>query len=188
MSNKSNRRQTVFIKKAFQSRLISKVFMLILLSGLCSSMLVYWFTAGDLIAVSQSAHENIQFAIDRLLLSIVIANVVAFLVAGVTTVVMVLYVSHKIAGPLHRFERICDEIGNDQLDTVTLLRKDDQLQDMGQAFSVMVDKLSERKAQRQYLAVQLDEQIELFQNDSTLTQSQQESIAQMRVILSQLSS
>lgn len=185
MSNKPNIRRTVFIKKAFQGRFILNVFLLILLSGLCSATLIYWLASGDLLAQSQTAHENIKTALDNLGFSIAIANLAALLVAGIMTIAMVLYASHKIAGPLYRFEKICEQIGEGNLDTVTSLREGDQLQDMGRAFANMVNKLRNRKTQRQELTAQLTTHLDQLQQEQALNTTQQEHIERIRQILAQ---
>jgi nitrate/nitrite-specific signal transduction histidine kinase len=186
MSNNANIRRTVFIKKAFQGRFILNMFLLILLSGLCSAALIYWLTGGDLLAQSLTAHESIKTALDHLGFSIVIANLAALLVAGVTTITMVLYASHKIAGPLYRFEKICEQIGEGNLDTVTTLREGDQLQDMGRAFHDMVGKLRNRKTQRLELIAEATDRLDRLPQDQTLSAAQLEHIARIRQIPARL--
>ena len=53
--------------------------------------------------------------------------------------------SHIIAGPLYRFEKLCEQVGNDDLDIITAIREKDQLHDLAKAFMVMINKLSARK-------------------------------------------
>lgn len=48
------------------------------------------------------------------------------------TIIVVLYISHEIAGPLYRFESLCHQVGEGNLDTITYLRKKDQLQELAQ--------------------------------------------------------
>jgi methyl-accepting chemotaxis protein len=185
MTNKANIRRTVFIKKAFQGRFILNVFLVILLTGLCSALMIYWITSGDLTAQTQTAHENIETALDHLGFSIAIANLVALLIAGIITIAMVLYASHKIAGPLYRFEKICEQIGNGNLNTVTALREGDQLQDMGKAFADMADKLRKRRDRRVELTAQLAGLLEQLEQDPALSPTQLEHIEQMRQLLIQ---
>jgi methyl-accepting chemotaxis protein len=186
MSNNANIRRTVFIKKAFQGRFILNMFLLILLSGLCSAALIYWLTGGDLAAKSLTAHGNIKTALDNLGFSIAIANLAALLVAGITTITMVLYASHKIAGPLYRFEKICEQIGEGNLDTATALREGDQLQDMGKAFADMADKLRQRKTQRLELIAEATKRLDRIPQEQPLSPAQSEHIAQIRQILARL--
>lgn len=188
MNNTDSKRSRIFIKKDFQGRFILGAFALILLSGLCSALLIYWMTGGDLQAQSQSAHVNIVNAAERLGISIFIGNLVAILVAGGIAVSTVLYASHKIAGPLYRFETLCQEVGDGKLDTVTNLREHDQLQDLAQSFAAMVAKLRSRRDQRVRLIAELNRQIELYTLNSgdTLSEFQRHAIASMSAVATDL--
>lgn len=159
MNNPNSKRRNVFIKKAFQARFMAGVIGLILLSSLSSALLIYWITGGDLQAQSQSAHANIVNAWERLGLSILLGNIVAIIVASAAGVTSVLYASHKIAGPLYRFETLCQEIGNGNFDTITQLREDDQLQELANSFSEMVAKLRNSRDQRNRLIGEINHHI-----------------------------
>ncbi len=128
---------------------------MIILFGLCSAFIIYFLISGDLESQAQSAHININNVWNRLVLSILIGNIVASVVAGLTATIVVLYISHKIAGPLYRFETLCREVGQGNLDTVTHLRADDQLQELAEAFSFMVRKLRSQRDERVKLSVEL---------------------------------
>ncbi|NOU23062.1 MAG: hypothetical protein HOO93_15010 [Methyloglobulus sp.] len=186
MSNNQYQRRTVFIDKAFQGRFILGVLLLIFLSAFCSALLIYWIAGGDLQAQSNTAHMNIINTLEHLGISIFIANLVALLIAGGLAVFVALYSSHKIAGPLYRFEKLCEQVGNDQLDTITSLREGDQLQDMGKAFGGMVAKLRERKEWRLTLATKLADQLEQLQKDPALTANYAGQLGQMIETLNQL--
>jgi methyl-accepting chemotaxis protein len=186
MSSNQIKRRNIFIKKAFQGRFIVGVFLLILLSSLCSALLIYWITGGDLQAQSQTAHVNIMTAWERLGVSIFIGNVVAFIVAGSLAVIVVLYASHKIAGPLYRFEVLCKQVGNGQLDTVTTLREKDQLQDLAEAFSIMVNKLRSQRSARQETAAKLSAKLEQLQAEDGLSTAQRSLLNEIEVMAKQL--
>lgn len=185
MSNKAKRR-TIYIKKDFQGRTILSVFLLIVLSGLCSALLLYWLTGGELQSQSFSAHYNMMDNLEHLGVSILIANVVAIFIAGGLAVFVILYASHKIAGPLYRFEKLCEHIGNGQLDTITSLREHDQLQELGNAFTGMVAKLRSRKDQRAVLVTKLSDHLAQLQQDPAIATHYSEHLEQMRQALAQL--
>ena len=153
-------RRSVFIKKAFQGRFIAWVLLMIILFGLCSAAILYGLIGGELESQTQSAHINIANVWNRLGISILIGNVAAAMVAGLTAIIVVLYISHKIAGPLYRFETLCHQVGNGQLEAKTSLREHDQLQDLSQAFAYMVDRLRVRRDERLELIKQLRTHLE----------------------------
>ncbi len=186
MSNNSIKRRHVFINQAFQGRFIVGAFLLILLSGLCSAGLIYWLIGGDLQAQSQTAHANIMTAWQRLGLSIFIGNLVAIVIAGAAATIAVIYASHKIAGPLYRFEKLCEQIGAGQLDTMTSLREHDQLQQLGAAFTAMVEKLRARKGQQQNQIDLLTTHVESLKNDANLGDAQRESLSKLESLIKEL--
>jgi methyl-accepting chemotaxis protein len=186
MNNNQPKRRHIFIKKSFQGRFILGVFAIILLSGLCSALLIYWITGNELLAQSQSAHTNIVNAGERLGLSIMIGNVISILVAGAVAVVSVLYASHKIAGPLYRFETVCEQVGNGKLDGITSLREHDQLQELGQAFVGMVTKLRSRRDRQAGLLLGINSMISDLNRDTNLTTEQHNILSSLLEAVAQL--
>ena len=188
MTNTTTQRRHFFIKKAFQTRFILGVLGLIILSSLGSALLIYWMTGGDLQAQSQSAHANLVTAWERLGLSILLGNAVAILIVGAVTVISVLHSSHKIAGPLYRFETLCRDIGEGKLDTVTQLRENDQLQELAQSFSVMVTGLTDRRDQRIKIIAELQQQLSVLSNsiDSGVSLETKNSISLISAKLQEL--
>jgi methyl-accepting chemotaxis protein len=187
MSTTAPKRRNVFIKKAFQGRFIGGVFLLMLLSGLCSALLIYWMTGGDLQAQSESAHINIANAWARLGLSLLIGNVVAILIAGTLSVFVVMYASHKIAGPLYRFEKLCEQVGNGELEIITAIREKDQLQDLANAFLEMVNKIRARKQRQQDCISSILNQIEQLKNNNSPAPNQVQALEQLEQTVKQLS-
>ena len=179
------KRRNVFINKSFQGRFILGVFLLILLSGLCSALLIYWLTGGELKAQSQTAHLDIMTVFEHLGLSILIGNVVAILIAGVISVIVVVLASHKIAGPLYRFETLCEQIGDGNFDGVTSLRENDQLQALGKSFSSMTAKLRLKQNQQRETVAKIQSQIDLLKSDQSLTPQQHTQLATLEQTVKQ---
>lgn len=182
MSNNQQRR-IVFIKRDFQLRFIFGAFSLILLAGFCSALLVYSITADDLNAQSLSVHTNLEQASNRLGLSVMMGNIVSILVAGAVAVFSVLYGSHKLAGPLYRFETLCRQVASGNLDGITKLREKDQLQELAESFAEMVDKLREQRHLRGKAVADINDQIVVLQGCSNLTEDQQEAVAKIVKLL-----
>jgi nitrogen fixation/metabolism regulation signal transduction histidine kinase len=79
------------------------------------------------------------------LLPILIQTVVVVLVlVSIATIVVTLFVSHKVAGPLYRLKKAMHDLGEGDLSTEIKLREFDQLKDIAVAFNSMVQKLKER--------------------------------------------
>jgi len=184
--NKQFKRRTVFIKKAFQGRFIVSILLMIILFGLCSAGIIYWLISSDLQSQSQAAHVNIANTWERLGLSILIGNTVAIILAGIPTIFVVLYISHKIAGPLYRFEKICEQVSNGNFDGATPLREHDQLQDLAQSFSMMTKKLREQQQSRQQSFTSMEHQLETLKNLPNFDQEQTNTISALEYSVQQL--
>lgn len=187
MSNNLPKRRRIFIKKSFQARFMVGAFAVILLSGLCSAALIYWLTNDVLRAQSLSVHVSIMNTWERLGMSILLGNFVATLVAGTVAVISVLYASHKIAGPLHRFERLCAEIGNGNFEGVARLREMDQLHDLAEAFTAMMAKLRSRRDRQAGLLADIDSRIVHLQNGDNLTEEQRLALAALAEVVARAS-
>lgn len=179
-------RRSIFIKKAFQGRFIASVLLMIILFGLCSAGLIYWLISGDLQSQSQSAHVNIANAWERLGLSILIGNIVAAVVAGLSAIIVVLYISHKIAGPLYRFETLCRQIGEGNLDGVTHVRENDQLQELAVAFTDMAEQLRQRRDQQQALLTELQIQLDILEKQTDPNSTGISAVSHLRGTLQKL--
>jgi methyl-accepting chemotaxis protein len=186
MSRVSFKRSHIFINKAIQARFIAGALLMILLSGLCSALLIFWITGGDLQAQSQSAHANIANTWDRLGLSILISNVMSMIIAGTIALYLVLHATHKIVGPLYRFEKNCEQIGEGNLDAYVSLREKDQLQALGLAFTNMVNKLRDRKSEQQELVAKINAQVEKLQLDQNMTGHQLSELNELARLVKQL--
>lgn len=186
MSHNPVKRRHVFINKAFQGRFIASVFLLILLSCLCSAVLIYWLAGSDLQAQQQTAHVNILNTIERLAITIMIANAVSMTIASTVAIVVAIYASHKIAGPLYRFEKLCQQVGDGEFNVVTALREKDQLQPLAASFSRMVEQLRTRKNQQQATIQLIGSQLDVLANDKNLIGKQHETLETLLNMLNKL--
>lgn len=117
---------------------------LLILCGICSAAVLYPFLSSEISSDLSTGHRNAEDIKSHLALAIIIGNVLAVIVAALATTVVILYISHKIAGPLYRFEMICKEVGRGNLNVSAGLREKDQLGGLSEAFSEMLAQLRNR--------------------------------------------
>lgn len=139
------KRQTVFIHPHYQRRSIMIVVGIIVASGLMSGLLLYFLLSSELSSELQVAHKQIKNIWESLAPAIIFGNIITVLVASIVASVAIVYQSHKIAGPMHRLQRICDEVASGNLNPVTSLRKADQLTALASSFEIMVESLQEQR-------------------------------------------
>jgi len=123
---KNYKRKNFFIKKNFQGKLILGYFLFILGGGLFFIILLGAFSA-DTLTISYSNH-NLRFGqTPIILLNKVLAAHWIFIAAGaIFTVIAAMLITHRIAGPIFRFERTLDNMLNKDLsDNIALRTKDE---------------------------------------------------------------
>ncbi|MBI3815490.1 MAG: methyl-accepting chemotaxis protein [Nitrospinae bacterium] len=154
------KRRQHFIKKRFQARFIAKFILLILLGSAVSGIILYVMAGSKLGATYYSAHVKIENTWDILFPAIVTTNIVTVILISLATVYITLFVSHKIAGPLFKFEKLMKEVGEGKLNVKPSLREADELVELSNAFGDMLtglnNKIKEIKKHSQAARTTLD--------------------------------
>ena len=122
-----NRRQTILINRDFQFKLIGKFIAVNILIMILFGYFVYIFFNSEIESNLFSAHalyKNIQ---DMMLPVIITLSVLNILISSIIIAVFVLFASHKLAGPMYRFNEALKEFSNRNLSALTSLREGDQL-------------------------------------------------------------
>ena len=161
--NMPNKRRTVFIQRAFQGRFIAWMLAMIVAFGICSAAILYILLASDLENETRSAHLRIVDTWQKLGMSIILGNTVSAIFTGISVTVVVLFISHKIAGPLYRFQALLKEVSQGNLDVSAHLRDNDQLQELAHAFDAMLDDLRQRRDKNNKLLQQAQGLLEKLQ-------------------------
>jgi len=137
------RRQT-YIKKDFQTRFIVKFVLILVAGGLLSVGLTFLNTQDSLTAVYANSRLTIQNTSLAIMPSVVFTTLITTLALGVVVIVVTLLVSHKIAGPMFRFEKDINRIAQGDLQSRIHIRKGDQFQEMAMALNRMVESIAGR--------------------------------------------
>lgn len=149
MTNKTKKRKTVFIKRSFQMKFVTSVIVLIIVCGICSAAVLYPFLSSEMSNELTTGHRNVQNIKQQMAVVIIVGNVLAIIITALATTVIVINITHKIAGPLYRFEKLCKEIGNGNLNVYSGLREKDQLEGLSEAFGEMITQLRDRRSGQQ---------------------------------------
>lgn len=136
------KRKKYYVKKSFQARFILIFGVLVLVGGFFSTGLVIYFSHGDTTALFSNSQLKIFDTASFLLPAIIYSNLITIIFISLSIMVMVLFVSHKIAGPLFRFEKDIKTIGDGDLTYKICLRKDDQLKKLSCDINEMTEGLN----------------------------------------------
>lgn len=163
-----SRRKTILVKKQFQFLYVGYVLFFVVLVAFVSGATVFItlfsmlgeklsgiYPEGRLVSILGKT----MFILGRNIL--ILAPVVIFIA---------LVVSHRIAGPLIRIERIIDEIGRGNFKARLTLRKNDQLKEIAEAINRMSELLQSKdvtgKDSVRIIAKDLDEIKSQIEEDS----------------------
>jgi methyl-accepting chemotaxis protein len=129
------KRRQFYVKKGFQFRFIVKFCILVFLGTLFSTGLLFFFSQGTLTSSFHDSRLVIETTALAVLPAVLYTNLITLILITVGTVVVTLFISHKIAGPLFRFEQELKEIAEGDLTTSIRLREKDQISDVAEGLN-----------------------------------------------------
>jgi methyl-accepting chemotaxis protein len=141
-STANNRRGNYFILKGFQTRFILRYIALVTVGMVFFSGILYLLVDKSLGESLYQAHLTIQSTGKLLLPYLLLTGILSVVVIGVGAVLVTLYISHKIAGPLYRIQTCIDDLGNGDLTVRAKLRTHDQLILLAESFNHAAEKLA----------------------------------------------
>ncbi|MBF0408245.1 MAG: methyl-accepting chemotaxis protein [Candidatus Riflebacteria bacterium] len=131
------RRKRYFIKPGFQSRLTAIFILIVIIVANIVGALVYGFSIEKLenkLVVESKLPIDTSLLGQALLPGVVIAELVSILLVCFICI----FVTHTIAGPVYRMERVSKSIGNGDLTCFIKLRPKDELKDLADAMNEMI--------------------------------------------------
>jgi methyl-accepting chemotaxis protein len=143
------RRRIVYIHKAFQRNFILKFCIIAFCAMLVASLLVVFFSKNSLTATYRYHHLALQRTGEAIMPALVVTNLIVLLALIGATIIVTLYVSHKIAGPLYRLGRSMESIGEGDLTLSIHLREHDELMDFASTMNRSIEELRKRVCQIQ---------------------------------------
>ncbi|MBL7068601.1 MAG: methyl-accepting chemotaxis protein [Candidatus Omnitrophica bacterium] len=138
------RRRNYFIKKSFQTRFFT-MFLLLLVAQAVLIGTLFMRIAGDTLT---TGYCGPRFVVDKTSNFFLCNYIILSAVVGITVLIagllVFIFLSHRIAGPLYRFESALRGLQSGDLSSRVRLRKTDQLAELESAMNEAVDKLDGR--------------------------------------------
>jgi methyl-accepting chemotaxis protein len=154
-NSKTYKRRITYIYKEYQRGFILK-FCAVALGAICiASLLLFILSSGTMTATYRYHHLALQKTSEAILWPLLITNAIVLICFVLATVFVAKYVSHKIGGPLWKFGKNIEDIGQGNLQVEIQLRRDDQLQDLASQINQMTRNLREKVCEVEGLAAQL---------------------------------
>ncbi|RCK81421.1 MAG: hypothetical protein OZSIB_2290 [Candidatus Ozemobacter sibiricus] len=130
------RRKRYFIKPGFQSRLTAIFILIVIIVANIVGALVYGISIEKLetklVVESKLPIDTSQLG-QALLPGVVVAELISILIVAFICI----FVTHTIAGPVYRMERVARNIGEGDLTNFIKLRPKDELKDLADAMNDM---------------------------------------------------
>lgn len=140
------RRKNYFIKKEFQRNFILKFCGLVILASLISGAIIYAVSRSTVTTTFENSRLSIRSTADYILPTLLLTSIVVVALIGVATIVVTLFTSHRIAGPLYRIEKDVEEIAAGNLTMRFRLRTGDEIKALAVSLDVMAHNLREHIA------------------------------------------
>ncbi len=153
--NASYQRKNFFLWKSSQPRLLVGIEIIFVILLLITGGIFALVANRDLTETYYKAHLTIHNMLEILIPSLVIVNLMGL----IASIVVAVFFTHRIAGPVYRLGRILREIGQGDLAQTVHFRKSDEFRELGAATVEMIAALQERVLGLQSLSAKLNRQL-----------------------------
>lgn len=132
-------RKKLLIDPSFQIQFISKFCTAVVITSLLVGGFVYLLTRNSTTVAIENTKVVVKPTADFILPSLIMTVLIVAVVAGLGVLVLALFVSHTIAGPVFRLQREVDLMKEGDMVRDFHIRNKDQLQTLAQSLGLMVD-------------------------------------------------
>ena len=147
------KRKIYFIEKSFQTKFILKFCALAAVGGLLTIGILYLLAMQSTTVSFVNSRVVVRTTADFILPILIQTVAIVTVIVGLATILVTLFVSHKIAGPLYRFKKVIQALTEGDFSSDFKIRHLDQLQDLAETFNTMIVKIrTELKALRDNFA------------------------------------
>lgn len=150
------KRRNYFIKQDFQGRFILRFFLTILLSAVVFTIILSIFSAHTITITYRDSFLRIEKTPKALFYEIIRAHGIYIFFIGAGISILSLFLSHRIAGPLYRFEKSIEEVIKGNLSFRIRLRKKDEAKELAEAMNRMIETLSSRLSQIRVISNEIE--------------------------------
>lgn len=138
---KTYKRRIYFIEKSFQAKFILKFCALVAVGGLLTIGIIYLLALQATTVSIVNSRVVVQTAADFIMPLLIQTVIIVIIIVSLATIIVTLFVSHKIAGPLYRFKKVIQALGEGDFSSEFRIRRLDQLQDVADTLNKMIAKI-----------------------------------------------
>ena len=144
MSRPIFRRRNYFINRDFQVRFTIKFLIVIVIEAILAIGLFLYLSRGTLTTGFIGSDFRIARTSEFFLPTLLVSNLIIIGITAIIGIAVMVYMSHRIAGPLYRFEKILTDIGRGDLTQRFKLRDNDQLSELSESITELTTTMDKR--------------------------------------------
>jgi len=120
------KRRNYFINKELQGKYIFKYFLLVTLGSVLFSLIFSFLSSNSLSIVYDNYHLQLGTTPGILLNRILSTQWFFIVIGGAVTIILTLFLTHRIAGPFYRFEKTLESMVEKDISKTIILREKDE--------------------------------------------------------------
>ena len=136
-------RKNYYIDKKFQTDFIVRFWLIVALGSIFTVVTVYWLAQNTTTVGIMNGRVAVHTTAEYLLPLMTQTVSIQLAVVSFFTILMTLFISHRIAGPLHRLRVTLKAMGNGNLKPM-YFRQGDQLQEVASDYNEALEKLTDK--------------------------------------------
>jgi methyl-accepting chemotaxis protein len=144
MKKKTWRRRNFFIKKDLQGKYIFAFFLFVVGGSIIFTLILSMLSANTLTITYNDYDLQIGQTPFMLLREILSAHWIFILTAGIAVVIVAIFITHRFAGPMFRFEKSVEEMLKGNFAFQIHLRKKDEGKELAEKLNQLIDMISSR--------------------------------------------
>jgi len=153
------RRRNYFIKKDLQGKYIFSFFMFVITGSIVFTLIFSLLSADTLTVV----YENNKLQIGKtpliLLKEILSAHWIFIVAGGLLVVVLAMFLTHRFAGPIYRFERSIDELIKGNFGFQIHLRTKDEGKELAEKINDLITVIASDVREMRHISLEMDRKL-----------------------------
>jgi len=144
MQKKNYKRKRYFIEPSFQGRFIFRFCLVVIVSSILAGAIIIHLTSQSTTVAIENTKVTVKPTSDFILPILSLTFLGVTIVAALVALLLTLYSSHQIIGPIYRLQREIDLMKDGDLVRNFIIRESDQLQGLAHSLNLMTNKLRSR--------------------------------------------
>lgn len=153
------RRKNYFIKKELQGKYIFSFFLFVILGGIFFTIIFSLLSTNTLTIVYENYNLKIGKTPVMLIKEILRAHWIFIVAGGLIVVVLSMFLTHRFAGPLFRFEKSVEEMLSGNFDFQIRLRTKDEGKELAEKMNQLLGMLSSKIREMRDLGSEIDSKL-----------------------------